>query len=157
MIRLKVRLHLRCKTVLFFALMHKDRKSARVASRAPGLPSENRDSKWYLLWVRAVPVDAVPLRWSKPGADAHNAAHNPYQIHGGEEWRRQRGNATQVGCAKKKKTTKNKSLLKRARPRTWRRTKSLYARSGFTRKKASRFSGIKKKNPQRDQVNSTNP
>lgn len=42
----------------------------------------------YLLWIRAVPVDAVSLRWSKPGADAHNEAHNPNQIHGGEEWRR---------------------------------------------------------------------
>lgn len=44
--------------------------------------------KRYLLWVRAVPVDAVPLRWRKPGADAHNEAHSPNQIHGGEEWRR---------------------------------------------------------------------
>ena len=45
----------------------------------------------YLLWVRAVPVDAVSLRRSQPGAHAHNAAHNPNRIHGGEERRRAHG------------------------------------------------------------------
>lgn len=57
----------------------------------------------YLLWVRAVPVDAVPLRWSKPGADADNEAQNPNQIHGGEVTCREWTQLWQVVQKKKKK------------------------------------------------------
>lgn len=39
----------------------------------------------YLLLVGAVPVDAVSLRSNEPGADAHDQARNPNQVHGGSE------------------------------------------------------------------------
>lgn len=44
--------------------------------------------KRYLLWVGAVPVDAVSLCCNEPGANAHEEANNPNQIHGGEQRRR---------------------------------------------------------------------
>lgn len=73
----------------------------------------------YLLWVCAVPVDTVSLRWSKPGADAPNEAHNPNQIHGGEQGRRAETehNSGRL-CTKKEKKKKTKSFPKEACPRT---------------------------------------
>lgn len=53
------------------------------------------DLHGLLLGVGAVPVDAVPLRWSQPRACAHHQARNPRQIHAGDERRRAGGTGAQ--------------------------------------------------------------